>query len=153
MSGKSDEQRTAEEATVRDLCPCGKVATVGTHVGAFCEEHATGIPSTCDFCTMAAPMWRHPCRTFVVITTKTSTRTKHYRSIGDWAACETCSEFIRRRQWDSLLDRMSTDIPSITSDPDRQASLREFQCNLLRAFRENRTAEPYRVDLKGNRLG
>jgi hypothetical protein len=44
----------------------------------------------CDFCSHPSVGWRYPARSFVAYITDEVAG----QSVGDWAACDTCHEFI-----------------------------------------------------------
>lgn len=53
----------------------------------------------CDFCTTDSVTHTIPARSFDM-PTPDSTPTN--RSIGDWAACDTCAQLVHRNQWTRL---------------------------------------------------
>src|SRR5690348_11233473 len=57
----------------------------------------------CDFCFFSAPKWSYPCKDFVAL----DAGPIGAGSKGDWAACDVCSEFIEKGDWDGLIKRVS----------------------------------------------
>lgn len=98
--------------------------------------------AVCDFCENSFPVWVYPCGSFTIFIGKDSTKgTKHYGSVEDWGACETCHADIQADRWDAMEQRSS-----IQQEPNPAG--REALTKLLRefwqGFREHRSGEPYR---------
>ncbi len=54
----------------------------------------------CDFCGSEDVMWLYPAKDFDYIMVDGET----YRSLGEWAACETCADLIERGDRDGLME-------------------------------------------------
>lgn len=54
----------------------------------------------CDFCSVDDPAWSIPVESFEV--------SPGHGSDADWAACDVCVQFVRRRSWRQLADRASS---------------------------------------------
>ena len=61
----------------------------------------------CDFCGATEVAWFYPAKNFDYMVVDGNT----YRSLGEWAACETCADLIEKGDREGLVER-STDYSS-----------------------------------------
>lgn len=57
----------------------------------------------CDFCNEPDPVWVYPAHDILMV--PTDDEEPVHQSVGGWAACDTCSTLIERRDTDGLLVR------------------------------------------------
>lgn len=91
----------------------------------------------CDFCDSREIAWRYRAKSFALATTLTFkgiTHTFPWGSEGDWAACDTCSNYIEAEDWDGLADRSYKTNPLAALFEAEEIS--DFRDALLRLFKE-----------------
>jgi len=84
----------------------------------------------CDFCTGTPVVKRYGCQSFDILAG---------RSVGDWAACARCRDFIDAGDWNALVDyvleKFAKNHPGAA--PPR-AVARAYLLDLYSTFRKNR---------------
>lgn len=97
----------------------------------------------CDFCSSAGPVWRYPARTFIAYCAPNVAG----ESVGDWAACETCSGLIEA---DDKLGLAERSVEQLISDHPEFREVRTDLCEeLMRLhvkFFENRCGHASRIE-------
>lgn len=141
-------------ALIRTICPCGKLVTVQTYAGNFCDECAKAIPLVCDFCVTLPIVWRYPTKTFLAHIIEIGTTPlieinkppqRHIAtSVEDWGACDMCWALIEHGQWDALAER---NIQLKGGDPSQGAghAAKHMLLLLFENFAKNRIGAAYKV--------
>jgi hypothetical protein len=96
----------------------------------------------CDFCSEPNVVWRYPAQNFIAYATPGIVG----QSIGDWAACVVCHEFIDRGDHDALLERSVRRL--LEKNPDmrtEEAEVREDLRLIHRMFFEHQAGAPLPV--------
>ncbi len=87
----------------------------------------------CDFCSSTPVTWSYPAKTHESF----AMEGLRGESVGDWAACDICHEYIESDNWQALLDRSCATFvlqhPNI-SDRFLREDLKSFH-NLFRMHR------------------
>lgn len=65
----------------------------------------SGGQEKCDFCSERPVQWQYPCRTFEVPDPPMVPLPIRGRSVGAWAACQTCHDLIEDNNWRGMLRR------------------------------------------------
>ena len=77
------------------------------------------ISGICDFCSAPRPAWRYPCTSFDILAIfqhrDGSEIALPWGSIGDWAACEYCSDLIENENWDDLAQHSFNASPALNA--------------------------------------
>ena len=73
----------------------------------------------CDFCKRPNPYWAYPCADFVmpIIAIGNEVLEVNWASQGEWAACETCADYIESNDLDSLAFLLSGIVATKGQDP------------------------------------
>lgn len=114
------------------------------HVAIPVEASQVRIPTECDFCSQAAPrLWVLTTREFVAQEHPTG---QHISEEGQWAACEACWPFVRRRDWIGLMRHLRKAAAfKVTKEAER---------NIFRVWYRLEKAildiEPYMVEVPEN---
>jgi hypothetical protein len=114
---------------------------------ATCEQEMhREVRPICDFCSGRPVVWTYPADTFRAPHGDTLLLEHQVlmRSIDDWAACDTCHDFIEAGQWEALAqwayERFYVHHPEV---PRRSAFVDELRATHAK-FREYRTGKAYR---------
>lgn len=91
----------------------------------------------CDFCNTDYPTWILPAKSFELPNVPGNV------SHGDWAACDTCIELIRKWRWESLARRATEHSAYRTVIPP--VLLKAKLLTLYSQLQKNITGEPYPI--------
>lgn len=96
------------------------------------------VVGVCDFCSQPGPRWRYPAKSF---------ESHSYGSISDWAACDTCHQFIEAGNYKALArraaDAMLTTKPLLRVVGRKAVAIDVRKFHLQ--FKAARSGPPFRV--------
>jgi hypothetical protein len=96
------------------------------------------IRSHCDFCSADAPRWIVPARSFTEPFLPGATLAGS--SVGAWAACDVCVDYIRLDRWNALQKRVLSLLGS-----NELAMAERALSKLYRLLRSSITGSPERI--------
>jgi hypothetical protein len=93
------------------------------------------IETKCDFCFEPDPNWIQPARSFSIAALNALPNLpEEHGSHSDWAACDTCADFLNRGDWRGLRRRAFTAYKERNLAPELGAMPDEFLDTMLNAF-------------------
>jgi hypothetical protein len=93
------------------------------------------IETKCDFCFEPDPQWIQPARSFAIAALNALPNLPdEHGSHSDWAACDTCADFLNRGDWRGLRRRAFNAYKERNLAPELGAMPDEFLDTMLNAF-------------------